>query len=110
MRRVIIESPYAGDIETNLRYARAAMNYALGQGCAPLGSHLLYTQPGVLNDNIPEERTLGMEAGFSWMAVAEEVWVFIDLGVSSGMASGRARAERYGIPVREVSLVALGLW
>ena len=53
MERVIIESPFAGDVDRNLRYARAAMRDCLLRGESPYASHLLYTQPGVLNDDIP---------------------------------------------------------
>ena len=56
MQRVIIESPYAGDVERNVRYARAAMADCLKRGEAPFASHLLYTQEGVLDDDIPGER------------------------------------------------------
>jgi hypothetical protein len=62
---VILESPYAGDVEANMRYARAAMRDSLMRGEAPFASHLLYTQEGVLLDSVPEERTLGIEAGFA---------------------------------------------
>ena len=40
-RRVIVESPYAGDIETNVAYARAALRDCLSRGEAPIASHLL---------------------------------------------------------------------
>jgi hypothetical protein len=59
---VALETPYAGDIEKNLRYARKCMHDCFKRGEAAYASHLLYTQPGVLDDNIPEERRLGMEA------------------------------------------------
>ncbi len=59
MRRVIIESPYAGDVETNVRYARACVRDSLLHGEAPIASHLLYTQEGVLRDEVPEERRWG---------------------------------------------------
>jgi len=45
MTRVIIESPYAGDIEVNLKYAKLCILDSLKRGEAPLASHLLYTQP-----------------------------------------------------------------
>lgn len=32
MRRVIVESPYAGDIEKNVTYARAAIRDCLSRG------------------------------------------------------------------------------
>lgn len=69
MKLVIIESPYAGhssEIERNLTYVRAAMKDCLLRGEAPYASHALYTQPGVLDDLKPEERRLGISAGFAW--------------------------------------------
>ena len=36
MMQVYICSPYAGDIEQNIRFARAACRYAVEQGCAPV--------------------------------------------------------------------------
>ena len=47
MVRVILESPYAGDIERNVKYARMAVRDSLSRGEAPIASHLLYTQEGI---------------------------------------------------------------
>ncbi|MER9506029.1 hypothetical protein [Mesorhizobium sp. M0579] len=98
-RLVILESPYAGDIEKNVAYARAAMRDCLARGDAPAASHLLYTQPGVLDDGEPEERARGIDAGLAWGAVASATVVYADLGISRGMAEGIARAEAEGRPV-----------
>lgn len=81
----IIESPYAGDIDRNVRYARACMADSLKRGEAPLASHLLYTQPGILDDSIAEERALGIAAGLAWLKVADRHVFYTDLGWSSGM-------------------------
>lgn len=94
MKRVVIESPYAGDVERNTRYARLCMYDCLLRGEAPLASHLLYTQIEVLDDSITEERNLGMEAGFAWGEVAELTVVYCDYGISPGMKSGIERAEK----------------
>lgn len=99
MRLVILESPYAGDVERNLSYVRAAMADCLARGDAPYASHALYTQPGVLDDNIPEQRALGIEAGLQWGAKAEATVVYADLGISSGMQKGIGRAHAAGRPV-----------
>lgn len=96
MRRVIIESPYAGDVERNEQYARACMADCLKRGESPYASHLLYTQPGVLDDTIPEERQLGIDAGLTWGDVADAVVVYTDLGVSGGMRYGIERHEAAG--------------
>ena len=86
MRLVIIESPYAGDVERNLRYARACLADSLARGESPLASHLLFTQPGVLDDTKPEERKRGIAAGFAWRGVADATVFYTDLGMSDGMA------------------------
>lgn len=95
-RRVVIESPYAGKVETNLRYLRAAMADCLRRGEAPFASHGLYTQPGMLDDDKPDERKLGIEAGFAWRSVADATIVYADLGITPGMAAGIEHAERDG--------------
>lgn len=87
MRLVIIESPYAGDVERNVRYARAAMADCLLLGEAPIASHLLYTQPGVLDDLIASERALGIAAGLAWRSVCDAAVFYTDLGWSSGMSA-----------------------
>ena len=52
MKKVIIESPFAGDTETNIKYARECLRDSIFRGEAPLASHVLYTQDGVLDDTI----------------------------------------------------------
>lgn len=96
MRKVIVESPYAGDIEKNVAYARAAIRDCLLRGEAPFASHLLYTQPGVLRDEVPEERQHGIDAGLAWGAYADATVVYLDLGISSGMRYGIENAKKHG--------------
>ena len=99
MKRVVIESPYAGDVERNLRYLRACMHYCITHDEAPYASHALYTQPGVLDDLKPIERELGIVAGFCWRDVADLTVVYTDLGITSGMQYGIDDAARKGRPV-----------
>lgn len=99
MRLVILESPFAGDIERNIRYARRCLRDSLLRGEAPIASHLLYTQPGVLDDNIPSERQHGIDAGLAWKEVAECSVVYTDHGISTGMQYGIKAAEAAGISV-----------
>jgi hypothetical protein len=94
MRRVIIESPYAGNIELNLRYLRACMADCLRRGEAPFASHGLYTQPGVLRDEDPMERAQGINAGFAWRDVADATVAYTDLGISNGMQLGIEEATK----------------
>lgn len=104
MRLVIIESPYAGDIESNVEYARAAVRDSLARGEAPIASHLLYTQPGILCDEKPDERQCGIDAGLAWRHVSEATVVYTDLGMSAGMEYGIAKAKEAEKPVEFRSL------
>jgi hypothetical protein len=67
---VIIESPYAGELLRNISYARAAVRDSVLRGEAPMASHLLFSQAGVLYDDIAEEREMGIEAGLAWARVS----------------------------------------
>jgi len=89
MKRVIIESPYSGNVKLNEIYGEFALNDCLvNYNESPYASHLLYTRKYVLNDRKPEERKLGIEAGFYWREVAEETIFYIDLGLTDGMIQG----------------------
>ncbi len=104
MKTVIVESPFAGDVKKNIRYARAAMRDCLLRGEAPYASHLLYTQEGVLNDDVPEEREHGIQAGFAWRQAAQATVVYQDLGISRGMQYGIDHAKEQGSEIEYRSL------
>jgi hypothetical protein len=97
MKRVIIESPFAGQVERNLAYVRACMRDCLLRGEAPFASHALYTQPGVLNDDVPEDRNLGIDAVFAWREHADLTVFYVDLGWSRRAlaCSAQRHAHRY---------------
>lgn len=106
MRLVVIESPYAGDVEANTAYARRCMAHSLAQGEAPIASHLLYTQPGILDDLVPEERTQGIEAGLAWAGMADAVAFYVDRDWSRGMEDALARHLKRGTTI-EIRFIAL---
>jgi hypothetical protein len=83
MKKVVIESPYAGDVARNVEYARRCLADSLNRGESPIASHLLLTQ--VLDDTKPDERTLGINAGLEWLKVADLQVFYIDHGWSDGM-------------------------
>lgn len=99
MKRVVLESPYQGDVEANMAYARACVRDALSRGEAPIASHLLYTQPGVLDDTRPHERVWGISAGHAWIDLADALVVYIDKGVSQGMQAGINAARLRHVPI-----------
>ena len=93
---VYIASPYSGDVERNVAFAKAACRYAMNQGVTPIASHLLY--PQMLDDGVPEERKLGTDMGLRILKVCEEVWV-CGSELSSGMEQ-EIRAARLMINKR----------
>jgi hypothetical protein len=88
MRLVILESPFAGDEQANIDYARLCVRDSLIRGEAPIASHLLYTQPTILDDSVREERKNGIAAGLAWGKVADATVVYTDRGISRGMKYG----------------------
>ena len=99
MRLVIIESPYAGAVQHNLHYARQCVADALQRGEAPIASHLLYTQRGILDDDVPAERALGIRAGLAWQRAADAVVVYTDHGITEGMRVAIDAALRNDITI-----------
>jgi murein DD-endopeptidase MepM/ murein hydrolase activator NlpD len=99
MKLVVIESPYSGNVDRNVSYARSCLRDCLKNGEAPIASHLLYTQDGVLDDGIQKERELGIRAGFAWNKHAEYVVVYRDYGITPGMQRGIDFAKENNIPV-----------
>jgi len=107
MPLVIIESPFAGDVDTNIKFARDCMRDSLSRGEAPLAPHLLYTQEKILDDDNPEERNWGIEAGLAWGKHASKTAVYINLGITGGMEIGIQRAIEEG---REIEYRELNSW
>jgi hypothetical protein len=94
---VIVESPYAGDVEANIAYARKCVADSLVRGEAPICSHLLF--PQLLDDSDPAQRQLGIEAGLAWYRVADKCVVYADRGWSSGMYKGALRAAEHHVAI-----------
>ncbi len=103
MRLVIVESPFAGPttaaMDMNMTYARAAIRDCIDRGESPYASHMLLTQPGVLNDSDAAQRMVGITAGFGWRRVADATVVYQDLGISGGMEMGISDSISKGVMV-----------
>lgn len=98
-RLVYIASPYAGDVERNVAFAKEACRFAAAQGCTPVAVHLLY--PQFLDDGVPQEREAGLKMGRRVLAACDEFWLCGER-LSAGMQAEKAEAERLGIPIRQV--------
>lgn len=96
---VILESPYAGDeyqVKANIYYAQRCMRDCFMRGEIPFASHLLYTQDGILDDEDPEEREMGIKAGFAWRKFTDKTVVYVDMGITKGMKQGMESAKKMG--------------
>lgn len=91
---VYICSPYAGEIEKNVKAAQEYSRFAVDKGCIPIAPHLLF--PQFLNDENPKERQLGLFFGNALMSKCSEVWVF-GSHIFAGMEAEikRARWKNY---------------
>lgn len=103
-RLVYIASPYAGDVERNVAFAKAACRYAMEQGYVPVAAHLMY--PQFLDDQMPEERRLGTRMGLRVLAFCDEVWLCGEQ-MSDGMKEEEAKAKRLRIPIRKIAATAV---
>lgn len=100
MKKVYIASPLRGNIEENIENAIKYSRYAIMEcGVLPLTPHIFLTR--FLDDNIEEERILGIQAGMQLLEESEELWVFGDV-ISEGMRAEIARATELGIPIEYI--------
>ncbi len=103
LRRVVVESPYAGDRTKHMYYLDDCLRDSLLRGEAPFASHGLYPG-GALDDDLDIECWLGMAAGNEWRHWAHATVVYTDLGISGGMRLGMDHAAKVGHPLEYRSL------
>ena len=73
MKKVYICASFGGNAEENIEKMKEYAKYALLCGTAPVVPQFYAL---CLNNHIPEERILGMEAGMSLLWFCDELWVF----------------------------------
>lgn len=94
---VYICSPYSGDVDGNVKKARAFCRFALGQNCIPIAPHLMF--PQFMDDANPKERELALFMDIVLMGKCSEVWV-LGNSISSGMATEIEKAKKRRQTVR----------
>jgi hypothetical protein len=99
MKKIFVSSPYAGDVEKNIEFAKQACHYVITTGDAFFCPHLLY--PQVLDDFNQEERRLGMEMAKQFLLKCDELWSFGDR-ISHGMFEEIECARQHGIPIKRI--------
>lgn len=99
MKKVYICAPLGGDIQSNLEKAKRYTEYALRCGTAPVVPHFYAL---CLNDDIPEEREIGLAAGRGLLWFCDELWIFGD-EITSGMESEIRFCRHLNIRTRTVT-------
>lgn len=103
---VVLESPFAYSTilerRENELYAQRALADSLARDEAPFASHLLY--PQVLDDLYPSQREQGIAGQLAWLDLARAVVVYVDRGITAGMAQAILHCFRhgYGITLRSL--------
>lgn len=114
-----VETPFKGsdwqESKRNHNYTKVCVGDCIRKGEVPYASHLFFTQRGILDDRIKQERMKGINAGKSIeeaITIASKydngiyvcTAVYDDLGVSEGMKIGINRAGEVGRDVVHRSL------
>lgn len=97
MKQVFICSPYRGDIEHNIKVARDVGRFAAKTGYVPIIPHLVF--PQFLNDNLPDERILGIQLGAELLKASDMMWL-IGSKITKGMKYELEIAKKMRIPIR----------
>ena len=99
MRRVVVESPYAGALARNAKYLDACLADCFRRGESPYASHAI--GPRALKDAVPEQRRQGIDAGFAWADVADAIVFYVDLGWSDGMSDALVKHTADGRTIEQ---------
>ena len=94
--KVFICSNYRGDVEANVENAIYWCKEATNQGYLPIAPHLYF--PQFLDDDIPNERELGITWGIDILSDCDELWVCSE-NISDGMKREIEYARTQGIPI-----------
>jgi hypothetical protein len=102
---VVIESPYAGDVKQNRAYLEICIRDSVYRGESPYASHKMLTD--ALDDDIPEERDLGIACGLELRRRCDLRAFYIDLGWSGGMLAAKKLYDAEGLSyeTREIGSV-----
>ncbi len=101
MKKLIyVASPYRGDVEKNVAYAKECCNFVLEQGCFFYCPHL--SLPQILDDTKAEERELALEIGKEMLLRCDEIWVF-GFEITEGMFGEIQWAREHEVRARRIT-------
>lgn len=103
-KTIYIATPYRAEtkeqFDKQLEYTKMIARDEVLKGNDVIVPHLYY--PQFLDDNVDEERTLGMLSAKNLILVCDEVVVGIGFGISVGVQAEIAFAQEHNKLIREV--------
>ncbi len=100
MKFIYVASPYAGNREKNVAFAKKACEWVRSQGHVFFAPHLFY--PQFLEDTQEKQRTEAINMALVILNHSDELWVFGEI-ISAGMKQEIEFAQVKGIPIRLIS-------
>lgn len=97
---VFISSPYAGETQVNIDFARQACFYAICLGYTPIAPHLIY--PTIIPDDDPAWREVGLRMSCEILSLCDEIWVCGPC-TTPGMQAEVEHAKNLGLWLRRVT-------
>ena len=94
---VFICSPYAGNVEENVKNAKRYCRFAVDKKVIPVAPHLFF--PQFMDDRIRAERDLALFMGRIFLQRCSAMWVF-GSRITNGMAGEIHKAKCRGITIR----------
>lgn len=85
------------DRAARVAYVRRAVKDSLDRGESPVAPHLMLH--GVLDDDRPSERQIGIDAGLAVLGAVERLVVYEDHGITDGMEAEIEAAREMGMPI-----------
>lgn len=99
--RVFVCSPFraigGNTIEDNIDLVKRLCRAVALAGYAPYAPHLYC--PLFLNDTIESEREAGIKIGHEFMKACQQLWVYDQIGISTGMHRDIGEATQLGLKI-----------
>lgn len=95
MKTVMVISPFRASATRtrgqHLAHAKKLCELAARAGVAPFASHVFY--PLFLDEDSEKDREIGLACERAWIERCDELWVWDDWGISTGMKAAIGQAE-----------------
>jgi hypothetical protein len=113
VKTVMVVSPFRASAnrtrEQHLAHAKKLCELAARAGVAPFASHVFY--PLFLDEDSEKDREIGLVCEHEWLGQCDELWIWDDWGISSGMKRAIGKAQDYqNIEIRYFSRGEISAW